>query len=274
MFVLGAAVVSCETDEKFSGSPVDNQNIVTLKGSITTDVTAALGGQKIKFIAHLPEGKVFSDTVRVEVSAVNKSFGRIREYVFFKGGETSKEGEIESPGGAIFDTSFELSLTGIEVYRPDQGTHYLMTSDPVEILTGSSTVPTTSSDRLIVRLVWPDATTANNVRFSIDRPDPLADVNVTQLSSGGKNHNILKVTGNNTTTNSSAEGDYIFSITGLSQTTPIDLSYKVILRYPNGESEVFAGVYEAMTNASPLKPILKITKTGSGDDVIYTPEQL
>lgn len=272
--LLVSLFVSCETDEKFSGSPIGHQNLVTLKGSITTDTEAALSGQTFKFMVYLPEGKTFSDTVSVEVSAINKSNGRIREYVIIEPGQTSAEGEIESPGGNLFNSTFDLSLTGIELYTVELGTHYLMTSDPVVIATGNSTVPATNPERLQVRLIWENASTANNVRFFVDKPTG-TDQNLTQLSTG-KNHSIVKADGggatNGTAALSYAEGDYIFSITGISQNTPIDFPYRLIVRFPNGDTQVLEGVYQGMVGGStpsPLKPVLKVTKTGQGEAATF-----
>lgn len=271
-FLLLSIVVSCETDEKFSGSPIGHQNLVTLKGSITTDTESALSGQKFKYMVNLPDGRTFSDTVRVEVSAINKSNGRIREYVIIEPGQTSAEGEIESPGGNLFNSTFELSLSGIELYTVEPGTHYLMTSDPLIIATGNSTVPTTNTTRLQVRLIWENATAANNVRFFVDKPsgtDREAPLGV------GKNHAIMKESAscagaNGTIALSYCPGDYIFSITGSSQPTPVDLPYRVIVKFPNGDTRVFEGTYVGMSNASPLKPVLKVTKTGDGDDAVFS----
>ncbi len=263
--------VSCNTDEKFSGSPEGNLEIITLKGTVTTHVTSALTSQKVPFTVTLPENKTFADTVTVEVSSTAKSGGRTRTSVDIMPGQSSATGEITAVGGSIFKTTFDLSLTAINLKTVEPGKHYLMTSDKVTIDTGNSSIPDSDSSRLIVRLLWPFPSATNKLKFVLDRPGTIADATVLTLNSYGKVHFLL----NNGTTNSAnistAEGDYIINITAEALTTsPVDLPYRLLLVHPDGKVEVFEGVYNALTTTSPLLPVLKINKTITNGVAVYT----
>ncbi len=204
--------LSCSTDEKFSGSPVGNMQIETLTGTITTPAVNALTGQEIDFTASLPAGKTFSDTVTVEVTTLRTDGGRIREYFDIMPGETSVTDKIEAVGGLVFNTTFERSMTAIELQTTEPGKHYLMTSNKVSVNTGSTGIPEVADDRLKVFLTWLNPKSNNKLRLSIDRPT-LADVVVTAFN-GGREHVIRNTGTTNSAALSSAIGEYVFSIGG------------------------------------------------------------
>lgn len=52
--------------------------------------------------------------------------------------------------------------------------------------------------------------------------------------------------------------------------SPVDLKYRITLRYPNGTVQIFNGVYAGLTGTSGYKDVLLITKNGVGDSVYYT----
>jgi hypothetical protein len=52
--------------------------------------------------------------------------------------------------------------------------------------------------------------------------------------------------------------------------SPVDLKYRITLRYPDGRVEIFNGVYTGLTATSGYKDVLLITKNGLGDTVNYT----
>ena len=129
-FGIVMSVVSCSTDEKFTGSPIDSGlNIITLEGKVSVvgdNSQTILTGQKLDFTVMLPENKVFTDTVTVEVSSVAKSGGRTRAYVDVMPGESSASGEINAVGGAVFKTTFDMTITAIKLQTVETGIHYLI----------------------------------------------------------------------------------------------------------------------------------------------------
>lgn len=268
--LLVLLIIGCEDDDnKFSGTPVGVMNIETLKGNIEADVTFALPNQKFNWTVTLP--RTFSDTVSVEATSISNSGRRIRAYVDVLPGDLSAIGEMRAAGGGLFETTFDLYLSAIKLQTEEvPGTHYLLESDVTQIATGNNFVPSQNSNRLIVKLVWPEVlATTSNLQLVVERPT-LADVNVNTLSSGvdgGRIHNFNVTTsaaGNqNSPTQSSIDGDYYLKIKALQlPTSPYDMPYRLIIVYPNGDNEVFSGVYQGLTLASPFLQVLKVNKSG------------
>jgi hypothetical protein len=267
-------LIGCDEEKRFNGSPVGNLEIETLQGTITTPVTLALTDQLIPFTATLP--RTFQDTVKVEATSISNSGRRIRAYVEILPNQLSGTGEIFAAGGALFNTTFDLSLTAIELNTVEKGKHYLMTSPVVPIQTGNTTIQDVDTNKLSVKLVWPNVSALNNLRFNIDKPGVLQDANVTSLP-GSKTHfiNVDNNGPNNNTSNSSAVGDYIFNISALTLiTSPIDMPYRLVLVYPDGKEEVFDGVYPGLFVGAPLLPILKVKKETIDGKAVFSSMKL
>ncbi len=265
--------IACDEGERFTGSPVGNLDIITLDATISSTSTLALTDQKIDFTVTLP--RTFSDTVRVEASSISDSGRRTRGYVEILPNQLSGTGEINAAGGGTFNSTFDLFASAIELYTVEAGKHYLIKSNNVEIQTGNTTIQDANGSRLSVKLVWPNLSTSNNLRFNVDKPT-LPDANVTSLS-GGKTHfiNVDNAGPENTTTNSSAEGNYIFNISAIALTTsPIDMPYRLVLVYPDGKVDVFNGVYNGLTVGAPLLPVLQVNKTIVNGNAVFTATKL
>ncbi len=276
--LLSLAIVSCTTEDKFSGSPVGNQEIVTLTGTIATSVENALTDQEVEFTASLPAGKVFNDTVTVEVTTLRSDGGRVRGYYDIMPGETSVTDKILAVGGLVYDTTFDLSMTAIKLQTEEPGIHYLMTSNKISIGTGNNSIPDVEDDRLIIRFVWENPSTINKFKCWINKPGSTADIEGNNFSGTSIEHVIKTVT---TTSNgngslSSKEGEYIFKLSADQQlVSPENKKYRIILVFPNGDVTVYNGVFENLTQGSlDKKDVLKITKVGSGDNAQFTPLQL
>lgn len=276
--LLSLGVIGCEDDdERFNGSPVGMQNIVTLKGEISTPTTFALAGQKMDFTVTLP--RTFSDTVSVQATAISISGRRVRASVDVMPNQATATGEIFAAGGTLFDSTFDLYLSGIALQTADPvGTHFLLTSDVVKVGTGSSAIPAQNSERLLVKLVWPFANSqTNTLQLRVDRPVG-ADA-LPSFAAGGKQHGINVKAGQSPSETGNAishnPGDYFFSIkaTALLQ-QPIDLPYRLIIVYPDGSTDIFSGIYTGLTTSSPEITIAKINKAYSGNETIFTAENL
>ncbi len=264
--ILAAGFTSCESDdEKFSGSPVGKDNIVQLTSLLETDVDFALTDQEIDFTVTLP--RKFSDTVNVEVTTISNSGRRVRELIEFRPDSIVKKGKIRAAGGAIFDTNFQMYVSGISLQTAEPyGTHYLMDSNLITIGTGSSSIPEQDLNRLKIKVVWPAASSSNNLQLTIDRPN-LADINVSSLAGDGRQHLInVASTGNTNNQNISTDpGDYIFKVKGnVLPSQPVDLPYRVIVVFPDGKAQVFSGVLYGLTTSTPLTDVLKVTKNPDG----------
>jgi hypothetical protein len=282
--LIALTVISCTTDDKFSGSPVGNQEVVTLEGTISTSVENALIDQEVEFTASLPDGKVFNDTVTIEVTTLRTDGGRVRDYYDIMPGETSVTDKIKAVGGLVYDTTFTLSITAINLQTVEPGIHYLITSNKISINTGNTGIPTVADDRLKIRFTWENVRTNNKFRCWIRKPGTTADIDGNDFtegsatSSGGIDHVIKTVSSNNAggASLSSREGEYIFRLASDQQlVSPENKKYRIILVYPNGDVTVYNGVFENLTLGSPeRKDVLKITKVGSGDNAVFTAEQL
>lgn len=271
---LSTILFSCTKNEKFSGSPIGSLEVISLEGTVSTTAVAALTDQDIDFTATLPNNKVFADTVTIEASSIAKSGGRTKAYVDIMPGQSSATGKIKAVGGSIFSSSFDLTLTAINLQTVESGKHYLLGSNNVNIKTGNSTIPDVDPSRLIIKFAWLFPSTTNKLRLNIDRPGTIADANVFTLNSYGKIHYIKNVGTTNNDNISTAEGDYVVNIAadgiGSLINQPQDMPYRLILVHPDGKVQVFEGTYTGLTETSPLKAVLKINKTTTAGVVVYT----
>ncbi len=170
---IGVLLISCDNDDdKFSGSPVGNQSIETINGTISTDAEFALPGQEINFTATIPAEfrALVTDTVTVQATAYSMG-GSIRNAsVDILPGETSATEKITVPGGGgTFDLAFDLKLTAIALKKTVPGKHFLLTSNTVNIASGNSGVPSTNDKRLKLSIDWENKTSINRLRVKVER---------------------------------------------------------------------------------------------------------
>ncbi|MBL0014188.1 MAG: hypothetical protein IPP30_10975 [Flavobacterium sp.] len=276
--LFALTVISCSTEDKFSGSPVGNVEIVTLTGTITTTVENALTDQEVEFTASLPDGKVFNDTVTVEVTTLRSDGGRVRGYYDIMPGQTSITDKIAAVGGLVYDTTFELSMTAINLQTVEPGIHYLLTSNKISINTGNNSIPEAESDRLKIRFVWENPSSSNKFKCWIKKPGVAADIEGNNFTGSAIDHVIKTVstTSNGNGSLSSKEGEYIFKLASdLQPVSPENKKYRIILVFPNGDVTVYNGRFDNLTQGNPeKKDVLKITKVGSGDDAVFNLENL
>jgi hypothetical protein len=280
-------VFSCSTDEKFSGSPVGNVEIVTLNATVATTTTNALGTQEVDVTITLPDNKTFVDTVSIEVTTLRQNgVGRTRGYIEIMPGENTATGKVEAVGGEFFTGTFSMFLTAINLQTVEVGRHYLITSNKIDINTGDTGLLTTQEDRLRIGVAWPNAISEvvdgvlqkNTMKVSIDRPT-LADIAIFNVSPGfGKLHAISVEGTTNSPALSSAAGEYIFSVGGDGPGSLFeesqDFPYRLVIRFPDAEVKIFEGVYLGFNSSSPLVPVLKVVKTVVDGATTFTVERL
>jgi len=187
--------------------------------------------------------------------------------------------EVPCSGGVIYDTSVQLSISGIAVQTPDTGKHFLIKSNIIELRTGNTTVPPLDSSRLQVRLAWPDppapdpTVLRNNLSLQVARPVGNSTV---PLASGTKTFSILT---SNTATPpanngySTYIGDYVFRISATSLIqSGADMPYRFVVRFPDGVTQIFEGVLNGLTVGGTPEEVLKVTKSVDGvtGKVTYT----
>ena len=276
-FFLSLAIVSCTTEDKFNASPVGKQQIVTLTGTITTPVVNALTDQDIEFTATLPDGKTFTDTVTVEITTLRTDGGRTRGYYDIMPGQTSVTDKITAVGGLVYNTTFQLSITAINLQTVEPGIHYLINSNKVSVNTGNTRIPEAESGNVIVRFAWENMKTVNRFKCWIKLPTSANDIEAATFAENVGITHKMKLSGNSNNGNiSTSEGEYFFKLQSFRQLVPSeDKNYRIIIVFPNGDVTVYNGVFENCTLGDPLKKdVLKITKVGMGDNAVYTTEQL
>lgn len=95
------------------------------------------------------------------------------------------------------------------------------------------------------------------------------------LNGGLRSHDITISGTSNLAGTSSIIGDYVFKIAPVSLLpSTVNLPYRLVIVKPNGEVEVFNGVYNNITLSSPLLDVLKINKTGDGESAVFTATNL
>lgn len=279
--VLG---VSCDDEgDIYPGSPLQNGNIAIVPITATIETVPAdaintsvfLTDQKIPVKITLP--RAFADTVQVEATSLSSNGRRRRNYIEFLPNQTVMTGDVLAAGGDLFNDKFEMYASAIELYNGEPGKHYLIDSNVLTFNSGNTVVPDNDVTKLQIRLAWPEAgSQRNNLRLNIDRPDPTADANPT-LQGTIRTHNInVPSNGANSNQQSSVAGEYIIKINAQRLiTSPSDMTYRLIINFPDDTVQVFQGVYPNLTESSPLLPVLKIVKTvGEDGTVSFSAEAL
>lgn len=110
----------------------------------------------------------------------------------------------------------------------------------------------------------------SNATITASFPDVLSP-----FSNGIRSHDITISGTSNLAGTSSISGDYVFKIAPVSLLpSTVNLPYRLVIVKPNGEVEVFNGVYNNITLSSPLLDVLKINKTGDGESAVFTATNL
>lgn len=279
-FCFVAFIYSCDTNEKFSGSPVGNQEIITLDAVVSTDVDYVAGNQDIEYGIVLP--KTFKDTAIVEVSIYTSTGGRTKATVEILPGQVSpsETPKIKSPVTSLFNTELYLTATAISLKNEEIGKHYLIKSNKEYFDSGSVTVPEPDVNKLKIKFVWPDilpSQNINNLVLIIDRPASIPDAIIPNFTNEAKNHSInISNTGTHSVSNSYAEGDYVLRVKPIVMAfSPFDMPYNVVLVYPDGKTEIYKGIFSGLTLNTETAPFLQINKSTNVDgDVVFTPTKL
>jgi hypothetical protein len=294
LLVTACFVSSCEEGDVFTGTPVGtNLQFETLQGTITTSETHVVSAQTIPITVTIP--KSFPVDTKVQATAFLPNNGkRSTKSIDIPAGQTTVESTMQVPGADQSDLTFnsvlEIYLTGFTTgdevdTHGFPGKQYSMTSDKITLDYGDAALPALNPNRLIVRLDWEFPNNGNPSNNNLNL-------------SFRKNNNITTVAPNSNTSaavfgtqtgtgryetiniNNAVAEDATYTINVFAaklKTTPSDIKYRFIVRFPNDTTKVFYGVLSGITvgNAASSIPKLQIVKVTDGNGAVeYTVTQL
>lgn len=270
---IASAIISCEQDERVSGSPVDNSEIVTLTGTISTPATAVVAGQKIAFTATIPQ--TFEGDVEVEATAALPNGTSTNATVVIPAGQTSAVGEIEVPASEApvfmpFNNNMKLSLTAILLTVGETGTHYLLNSNEISLDFGDTETQAANITRLQIRFDWRGPYDINDLDLYLLRVNPDGSQAVVATGFTGNRYENASIL------NTAVDATYI--VAAESYTTEFspevgNLPYRYVLRFPDNSVKTFGGTFVDLAEADFIE-VLQIVKLTVDGVPTYTVTQL
>jgi len=270
---VATAIVSCDENDPVSGSPVDNSDIVTLTGIISSPEAAVVAGQQIGFTATIPQ--TFEGDVRVEATASLPNGVKTTASVVIPAGQTSASGIIQVPSSEApilmpFNNAMKLSLTAILLTEGESGTHYLLNSNELTLDYGDSATPAANITRLTITFDWKGPYDQNDLDMYVIRVNPDNSLSVIGTGFTGTRYE------NGVINNTAVDATYV--VAAESYTTVYgddtgDIPYRYIIRYPNNSVRVFAGTFVDMAEGD-FEFTLQIVKATSGPLPTFTVTQL
>jgi hypothetical protein len=272
---VATAIVSCDENDRVSGSPVDSSDIVTLTGIISSTESAVVAGQQVSFTATIPQ--TFEGDVKVEATAQLPNGVKTRTSVVIPAGETSVTGIIQVPSSEApilmpFNNAMKLSLTAILLTEGEKGTHYLLNSNELTLDFGDSAIPVPNITRLQIRFDWAGPYEQNDLDMYVIRVN--ADNSLTVVGTGFTGTRYE----NGVILNTAVNGNYV--VAAEAYTTVYgdqtgDIPYRYILRYPDNSVKTFSGTFVDMAEGD-FEFTLQIVKAApaSGTLPTYTVTQL
>lgn len=273
--ILTTMFVSCDQNDRISGSPEQNDDIITLTGTISSPETAVVAGQTIPFTATIPQ--TFEGDVDVEATAILPNGVKTTSFVTIPAGQTTATGEIEVPASEApvtmpFNNNMKLYLSAILLTVGEKGTHYLLNSNEVSLDFGDSTRPDPNITRLQIRFDWkgPYGEAENDLDLYLLRLN--ADNSLTVVGTGftGTRYENAAIL------NTAVDGTYIVAAESYTLTYGSELGsmpYRYVLRYPNNSVKTFAGTFTDFTEGDFVE-VLQIVKTTVDGVVSYNVTQL
>lgn len=270
--------VSCETGDKFTGSPVGTSvEFVTLKGVVSSTETSVGPNQRFPVTFTLPQA--FDVDVLVEIIAFLPSTNkRTRKSFMVAKGQTVTTVLVTSPGSDSptilpFNLNLEVYLSSISSIASENypsgfvGKQYSLTSNTINFDYGDTRFAAVNSNRCGIVFDWKDANGSNNndldlvlKKNSVIVPvlviPPTSPINGTTTSSGRYEQiNFLST---------APDGEYIIGYYAKKLVTiPSELPYRITVLFPNELQKTYSGVLSNLTlgTASSSIPKLKIIKS-------------
>ncbi|MBN8566695.1 MAG: hypothetical protein J0M25_08190 [Flavobacteriales bacterium] len=273
--VLTSMFVSCEQNDRISGSPEQNDDIVTLTGVISSSEASVVAGQTISFTATIPQ--TFEGDVDVEATAILPNGVKTTSFVTIPAGQTTATGEIEVPASEApvlmpFNNNMKLFLSAILLSVGEEGTHYLLNSNELSLDFGDSETPAANITRLQVRFDWkgPYGEAENDLDLYLLRLNPDNSLTVVGTGFTGTRYE------NGAILNTAVDGTYIVAAESYTLTYGSELGslpYRYVLRYPDNSVKTFAGTFTDFTEGDFVE-VLQIVKTTVDGVVSYNVTQL
>ncbi len=178
----------CDTDEKVTGSPVGVVSFETIEAVVSTNSLFALPSQEIDFTVTLPSSFRSQINGEVTVEATTTTIvGSVRKSsVVIPAGQTQATGKIQVGGGlgALFNSSCKLNLTAIKITNDVLGKQYLLKSNIIDIISGSTSVPDDNDRALTFKIGWENKTKQNFIGLKTRR-DKSVSLTFTKNSGSG-----------------------------------------------------------------------------------------
>lgn len=253
-------LVGCSSDdEKFSGSPVGNLNIIELIGSISTAESGVVAGQDFMVTVTIPQ--TFQTDVFVEAVALVEG-NKTTASILVPAGATTGSGLIAAPAGVPgaampFNNALTLNANAIVLAEVEVGNHYLLTSPSITIDFGDAVLPPPNISRLQIRFDWlgPWAGGQNDLDLYLVRGNAL----VAAAETGTRFENIALL-------NTAPDGEYslfvgVWTVIG----TNVDMPYRFMFRFPDNSAKTVAGVLPSINAGDFLPNVLTFVKTTNAD---------
>lgn len=286
---------SCEKeDDVFTGSPVDsNVSFETLTGTISTNETITVAGQKIPVTITLPQA--FEDSVSVQVTSFLPSTNkRITTSVIIPEGETSITEEISAPPVDNSDLPYVVEaqyfLSGISTapnVKPVgfAGKQYSLVSNLLKVDFGDTTMPGPNANKLSIRFDYElpkyrsSVSSFNSIKVVLKRLDgttvttnanPSTPINLTSQGPDQRYATLVFLS-------SAPDNTYILNVYAKTLIdSPSNIGYRFAVRYPDEIGKVLFGNFSNLTvgTAATAFPKLQIVKTTVNGNANYVVTQL
>jgi hypothetical protein len=282
LVLLGTALFfsSCDEGDVFTGSPVGtNVQFETIQGTITTTETHAVSGEIIPITVSIPNAFPFEVKVQAMAFLPNTN-KRTTKTVLIPAGATSADSTMQVPGAEQSDLPFHMNLelslvaitTGDEVLPTGfAGKQYKLTSDKVVLDFGDSSLPALNANRLIVKFDFEFPNngnpSSNNLNLSFKKNGVITAIGNSSATSAPVFGTLTASARYETVNfNNAVAEDGTYTLSAFAQklkSTPSDVDYRFVVRFPNDVSKVYSGTLTGLTvgNAASAIPVLQIVKS-------------
>lgn len=257
-----------DTESKFSGSPVGNNDIIALVGSVSTEETVVSSNQLFKIVVTIPQ--TFDTDVNIEAETTTDFGSKRKALIVIPAGQTSAEGRISAPSAIVnanFTQEMKLQLNSIVLAKAVAGTIYSISSPIVNLMLGETTLPVSNSSRCIVKFDWQGPWGSegnplnNNMNLVVKRDGVIFNQGIPpataiqNLKSGDRDESFSIV-------DTFPDGLYSFEPFALSLNVPgfENLPYRFVVVFPDDTAKTYQSSYSGLTSPSLPTEKFKINK--------------
>ncbi|WP_298221082.1 hypothetical protein [Flavobacterium sp.] len=291
LFVPVIFLLSCEKDDVFTGSPVDSDvSFETLTGTISTNETISVAGQKLPVTITIPQA--FEDSIRVQVTSFLPSTNkRTTTSVIIPKGQTSVDAEVSAPPTDDSDLPYVVEaqyfLSGINTAQNVTpvgfaGKQYSLTSNVLKVDFGDTPMPNPNANKLSVRLDYEfpkfltSVTSFNSIKVVLKRLDGTTVATSTALTAPINMESQVpnKRFATLVFLSTAPDNTYIVNLyAGTLINSPSNIGYRFAVRFPDGKGKTFANNFSNLTvgpvsSAIAKLQIVKTTVDGNANYVV------